>query len=99
MSRRQASSLPRQYVVRSSTGYFDPVNTTVLIVQASDPGLPGSIIGGVVAVVLVLAVTVIVLVIAILLANHHRAKMFIHQDVSRSSDGYNIALLQQLLYL
>ena len=43
----------------------------------------GSIIGGVVAVAVVVAVTIIVIVIAVLVANHHRAKLSIHQDVSR----------------
>ena len=42
-----------------------------------------TIIGGVVAVAVVVAVTIIVIVIAVLVANHHRAKLSIHQDVSR----------------
>ena len=45
--------------------------------------LSGNITAGVVAVAVVVAVTVIVIVIAVLVANHHRAKMSIHQDVSR----------------
>ena len=45
--------------------------------------LADSIIAGVVAVAIVVAVTVIVIVIAVLVANHHRVKMSIHQDVSR----------------
>ena len=85
MFTRQASSHPRQYGVRYSSGFLVPVHTTVLIVVQA--GLSGSIIGGVVAVVVLVAVTIIVIVIAVLLANHHRAKMSIHQDVSRLGDS------------
>ena len=61
----------------------NPHDNVYIPVELSGGTLAGSIIAGVVAVAIVVAVTVIVIVIAVLVANHHRAKLSIHQDVSR----------------
>lgn len=46
-----------------------------------------AIIGGVVAVAVVVAVTVVVILITVLVANHHRAKLSIQRDTSRSAQN------------